>query len=839
MSRAPVVLLTWIHPHAEDLADPVSRKPTLDEFGRQLTIMKSSLDFGKDVGKCRLPYTGKPTLSPSVSHFTGLSSRFGGGARFETTTQGRDVETDRADRTPWPYLKAIAVLTAPSLVDLGGALQVKSTMTNSLGPACLGRTRNNLLSDIIAWFDNTSAPDILWLCGAPGTGKTTISWSLIYELKRQQRCAGFFFFREGEHTPSELWRTMAFEMAKFHPAIESEIHTIVTNRTVDKLDLDNVEVAFSKLVSNPLRKAKLSPFGHIPVFLIDALDQCGRSRDNSWEKLLNILSKWSSLLYHCKLIITSRHQSDIAKAFNGGGIERVELLTGDSAIVDNSTKEDVHAYLKYRFDEMKKQDKSLSDRWPSSDDISRLIDHTKGGFKWAAVAADSIRDAGDKMKRLTAIIEGGTTTKLDDFDRYLEDVFNMIFKKNSPDESSSNGGSSDGSSPDGSSSDGNSSDGSSSDESSSDDSSSDDSDDLSYDIFQETMGVIALSKQPLTMADLKYFFQDHFFSASKPSIEDVCHRLSPIISLEGEIIIRHNAYRDYFIDSKRCTLINDEFEGYMHKKMTIQCLKIMRRKLKFNICGLKSSYLMNDQVKDKDSRIKKCIPSYLAYACQYWADHLHGIIAVEQRDTEIVDLLQNFLETQLLYWLEVLSLLSKTDVAPKSLILAKQWLEALSTSISVFSFRRYYRQTVAKNLSLIAADASRFFFTFADVISASAPHIYLSALPFAPPSSLISELYCDRYPRIIKVLRGEDVKWPAMRYSISTGGCVYDISIHPDGRRVAAAMSSGAKIFSMTTGESLSSLLDNRERAYTIAYSPSGKRIATGTLWKHLWSAPC
>ena len=173
--------------------------------------------------------------------------------------------------------------------------------------------------------------------------------------------------------------------------------------------------------------------------------------------------------------------------------------------------------------------------------------------------------------------------------------------------------------------------------------------------------------------------------------------------------------------------------------MTILCLKVMQQELKFNICGLKSSYRMNNQVENKESLVEKCIPSYLAYACQYWADHLRGITAVEQRDTDIVYLLRSFLNTQLLYWLEVLSLLSKSYVAPKSLLMAAEWLEV--SSIAMLSFRRYYRRTMAKDLSLIAADASRFSsLTFADVISARVRRtsIYL-LLPFAPPSSLVSE----------------------------------------------------------------------------------------------------
>src|SRR5260370_31350567 len=98
----------------------------------------------------------------------------------------------------------------------------------------------------------------------------------------------------------------------------------------------------------------------------------------------------------------------------------------------------------------------------------------------------------------------------------------------------------------------------------------------------------------------------------------------------------------------------------------------MQQELKFNICGLKSSYRTNNRVEDKDALIEKCIPSYLAYACQYWADHLRGITAIEKRATEIVNLLRHFLNSHLLYWLEVLSLLSISHVAPKSLLVAAE-----------------------------------------------------------------------------------------------------------------------------------------------------------------------
>ena len=68
-----------------------------------------------------------------------------------------------------------------------------------------------------------------------------------------------------------------------------------------------------------------------------------------------------------------------------------------------------------------------------------------------------------------------------------------------------------------------------------------------------------------------------------------------------------------------------------------------------------------------------------------------------------------------------------------------------------------------------------------------------------------------------------------MRFSIPTKENVYDVSIHPDGKRVAAAMSGGtATVFSMTTGDALFNLSGHGTRVRAIEYGPSGKRIATG-----------
>ena len=518
--------------------------------------------------------------------------------------------------------------------------------SDHLNLCCLDSTRKGLLSSITDWLDDTAEPNILWLCGAPGTGKTAIAWSLIAELDMQQRSAGGFFFRPHQNWPSQLWCTLAYKMAKFHPAIKREVHKAL-KREVDntpreeeaEFPRDDIQLIFDQLIAGPLKSlaARSSTRTSRPVVLIDGLEQCIQGYAN-WQALLDILPQWLDLPRHYKLIITGRPQHDIAKVFEGKDIKRMELFVGDD--VDYYTHDDIRTYLQYRFAEMRKQDKSIPDYWPDDDAISKLVIHTNGFFKWAALAVDAIQGWGNRERHLTTIIENGTATTFDSFDQYLEGILRVAF------------------------------------------------DNYPFETFRATMGAIALSTQPLTMEDLGHFLQHRFPSPSGVSLEDMCSRLSPIISIEGEnkaIKIRHKAYKDYLIDSKRCGLYNHAFfidRNKAQRKMTISCLRIMQQGLKFNICGLKSSYKMNYQVEDISALVDRCIPSYLIYACQNWADHLRGIVSSEKRDADIVNLLRNFLNFHLLYWLEALSLLSRSHIAPKSLLIAAEWLEVSGSPLS-------------------------------------------------------------------------------------------------------------------------------------------------------------
>ncbi|KAH9057607.1 WD40-repeat-containing domain protein [Lactarius vividus] len=747
-----VAVFTADYSNRKEFSGPDSWRDILQDFNQQLMRSKRNLFAGKDIYEGAKPYTRKqdplthPLIEETRSEFITnviTCNRLaipGSGPILTTLYLAPDEDTELAE-TLEPVIQ-----------------------TSQLNLRCLDSTRGKLRSKIISWFESDTDPNVLWLSGAPGTGKTAIAWSLVAELKNQQRSAGAFFFGQYDYRPYQLWTTLAYEMTRFHPALKNEIYkTAIRNDTTDLYD---VQMTFEKLIAGPLKALDARLSRHGPILLIDGLERCAGY--GGFKAFLDTLPQWLLLPHHCKLIVISRPQGDIAKLFEGKDITRFQLLTGDD--VDSDTKNDVHTYLLHRFAEMRKQDKSISENWPDRLAVSRLTEHASGFFKWAAVAVDSIGDSADRKKQLTTILESGTTTTFNPLDQYFEEVLSVAF------------------------------------------------DDDSSEAFRTTIGAIALSKGPLTMADLEQLLQDRFLSNPNVSLEEICNSLLPIISIEDEtrvVKLRHKAYMDYITDSKRCKDWFHIDRAKVHRNTTISCLKIMRQGLKFNICGLKSSYHRNHEIEERQSLIDRCIPSHLAYACQFWADHLRGVSSTEKRDTEIVNLLRNFLNFHLLYWLEVLSLLSKSNsIASKSLLTAAEWLEGAD-----------------KDLSLFAADGSRFSLAFADVIAESVPHIYLSALPFSPPSSQVYKRYHDQFPQTINVIHEDGVKWSAMRFSIPTNTAVYSISIHPDGKKVAAGMSSSeAVVISVTTGRTLCQLGGHESNIRTVAYSPSGKRIASGDL---------
>ncbi len=114
----------------------------------------------------------------------------------------------------------------------------------------------------------------------------------------------------------------------------------------------------------------------------------------------------------------------------------------------------------------------------------------------------------------------------------------------------------------------------------------------------------------------------------------------------------------------------------------------------------------------------------------------------------------------------------------------------------------------------------------------SAPHVYLSALPFAPTGSLVAAHYSSSFPRIFCVERGRLSHWPASELVISTGGgYVYSVALSPDGQRiVSGSRDRTIRVWDATTGETAAGpFTGHTDSVWSVVFSPDGQRIISGS----------
>lgn len=143
----------------------------------------------------------------------------------------------------------------------------------------------------------------------------------------------------------------------------------------------------------------------------------------------------------------------------------------------------------------------------------------------------------------------------------------------------------------------------------------------------------------------------------------------------GIIRVCHPSFLDFVNDRERCDLYWTSAED-MDRIMFKRCLTIMRRTLKFNICGLQTSFVANKDIPGLEDRIRLRIRESLKYSCLHWATHCtEGDLATAY------ELITDFFRgVQILYWLEVLSLVGGL----------KNGFDALQKVMNVYEVRFFF-----------------------------------------------------------------------------------------------------------------------------------------------------
>ncbi|KAL5640139.1 hypothetical protein ACGC1H_007430 [Rhizoctonia solani] len=626
---------------------------------------------------------------------------------------------------------------------------------------CTPETREKIHKDLQDWVVDPDGAKVYWMSGMAGTGKTTIAYSLCEWLERTNRLgASFFCSRISStcHSLSRIVPTLAYQFARYSPVFLSALcASLMDNRDAGTL---NVVQQFEHLIQKPVLEAK-DAIPDSVVLVIDALDECDDGY--SVHLLLGVLLQVARLL-PLKFFVASRPEYVILdRMMARGGTARSIMHLHD--IEQSIVEEDIKTYLTDAFSSMSPP--------PSPKQIETLAKRAGKLFIYAATVVRYIHPKVipvnssarlEAMLKATRTGDGRTEDKYKELDRLYTTVLDAAFNEELGTEETN--------------------------------------------CMRRVLWAIICMKEPVTgdtIASLVNFSELRVWAALQ-SLRSVVH----IPENGGLISALHASFPEFMLDQTRSRKFHCN-ESQSNEILAHRCFEIMGSELRFNICDLRSSYLMDDQVADLETWIMQCISPTLSYTCRYWGSHLQ----LAAPSDALEHMLKEFLLDRLLFWVEVLSLKHCVGIGVPMLHQVQTWLRIQGT-----------QDEIQKRV----ADARNFVTWFAaNPCSRSTPHIYISALPLCAKSSWVYQHYFQRTTGLPSISISQHDEAVLAIWSVESA--VNSVAISPDGNRMASGSDDGSVgVYDMHTGAVVAGPFQGHtDMVWSVAFSPDGRHIASGS----------
>ncbi|EKM49232.1 uncharacterized protein PHACADRAFT_131855, partial [Phanerochaete carnosa HHB-10118-sp] len=601
-----------------------------------------------------------------------------------------------------------------------------------------------------------SQPNILWLNGLPGSGKTTIASSVAQQCHASGTLGASFFCSRSDtdcSNASLIFTTIAYHLGLFYEPFKEQVAEIL--RKDPRLVYSSVSRQFEELIIRPLKHLR-DGFPSC-VVVIDALDECRDPQVTS--AVISTLLKHAEDLSPLRFFVTSRPERHIVTRFDTIGYRNafgklllheveVQLVTVDIGKYFTASLSEIRQYF------------NMAESWPDKSDIETLSRMANGLFIFAATAIKFIadRDYNDPAGQLKILTSAGSHRLLDQL--YLQ-VLDTAFPS------------------------------------------------ISTGLLgrvKTVLGSIAVIKDPLPPSGLSRLLElptDTVYS-SLVGLHSVLVVPAAQESV-ANIRIIHPTFPEFLLDSSRCTsrsfVVNSQRQNTLLLRRCLGALK----GLKQDICGIRDPSLLNVEVPGLLGRIESAIPAHLRYASRHWCTHL---VNGELSD-EILDALVEFVQGQLLHWIEVCSL--------------------------VGVLRDGVDDDRARDIVILLNDCERLVVGYFPAISSSALHLYYSLLSFIPTKTALARTYAHEcFSEIsVKVFGSVPGMWDACLGTVTAhgGDSVTAVDFSLDGRTIASPGRDGRiRIWDALTCALLSVLPGHSSSVNSVKYSPDGARIASAAV---------
>ena len=302
------------------------------------------------------------------------------------------------------------------------------------------------------------------------------------------------------------------------------------------------------------------------------------------------------------------------------------------------------------------------------------------------------------------------------------------------------------------------------------------------------LGAIVLATNPLSPSTIATLLGFHitYVSLQLSSV----HSLVLLGDSNHPVQPFHKSFPDFITDLDRC--IHQRFyvsPPYYHHELLKGCLELMNQTLEKNMCKLQDTTI-NSEVTDLKERTKQYIDPALEYACRSWHKHLVNEHTVYT--ATISAAIGDFLRKKFLFWLEVLSILGAAREAVNALGVVIKWVEVCKIIIfSILCTQTHFQASPTLDL---VNDCLCFVTRFFEAINASAPHIYHSALPLCPRTSLVWGLYEPYANPFVRLVHGTPNSWDLHAATFKCNDKINNIAWSPCSRFIAVTFCSYSEI---------------------------------------------
>ncbi|KAF8174433.1 WD40-repeat-containing domain protein, partial [Mycena galopus ATCC 62051] len=689
---------------------------------------------------------------------------------------------------------------------------------------CLQGTRETMLDTMFEWIDSLApGPLIFWLAGLAGTGKTTIATTVCEKLDAREapesvspshphppvaKLGGDFFMSRHStprRNPHSIVCTIAYQLADRFPSIRPFLISALrlNSRIVTS---KNMEKKITELIIGPLARA-VNTLPNCIVIVLDALDEC----DGRGAEFLPLFARLTSELVgvRVKLVITSRFETDIRSMFCTIGHAAFRLHDIERYIV----QADIRLYLQHSFHQVILKKPHLFPpgvEWPSPKDISTLVSRSGALFIYAATVVKFVNATGHSPeRRLEALIKSipktPTAVGLQILDSLYMDVLRIAVT----------------------------------------DTHSHVVDEDLANHMQHVVGAVVLLQVPLSVQTLSRILDLNPKDVQFALDGVAAMLLIPLIDSNDPIRIFHPSFPDFLLDPTRCT--DTRFgvhAGMLPSQLAKRCMVIMNTSLHYDMCDLRDPSVQNAEVKDLSERIGHYILPELLYACKFWKAHLELMI---NASPALAEMIQSFVLTKLLPWIECLSILSSISVALPALGVAQVWctIERLEcvrhfvlyepkvaeSALYIYQIAPFHPAFNAQSKARLPPDLKVHLITAPSQEWSDQPGLFgrhrdsVTCLSISPSGSKLVSGSKDTFVRIWDVAIGHCI--------LETAGhtvAVSSVAFSPDGSQLVSAAEDGSiRVWDVQTGLTLVQFIGHSDMVNSVVYTTDGERVVSGS----------